>query len=158
MTHVYQVVEYTPSPCFRRFGAAVSTARREGDVHPHKTIIADTMQLLGNSGYGKIITNMDRHRDVKYCTEKAASLMVNDRRFRQHDVVVDDAYEIAMNKKTVRYALPVHVGFFVLQYAKMRSPITTLSTGIWNVLFSSTARWIRIPPIWLWPASPSTTS
>ena len=32
----------------------------------------------------------------------------------------DDAYEIAMNKKTVTYALPVHVGFFVLQYAKMR--------------------------------------
>ena len=117
---VYQVVEYTPSPCFRRFGDAVSTARREGDVHPHKTIIADTMKLLGNSGYGKTITNVDRHRDVKYCTEKAASLMVNDRRFRQLDVVVDDAYEIAMNKKTVTYALPVHVGFFVLQYAKMR--------------------------------------
>ena len=46
--------------------------------------------------------------------------MVNDRRFRQLDVVVDDAYGIAMNKKTVTYALPVHVGFFVLQYAKMR--------------------------------------
>ena len=83
VTRVYQVVEYTPSPCFRRFGDAVSTAQREGDVHPHKTIIADTMKLLGNSVYGKTITNVDRHRDVKYCTEKAASLMVNDRRFRQ---------------------------------------------------------------------------
>ena len=120
VTRVYQVVEYTPNPCFRRFGDAVSTARREGDVHPHKAIVTDTMKLLGNSGYGKTITNVDRHRDVKYCTEKAASLMVNDRRFRQLDVVVDDAYEIAMNKKTVTYALPVHVGFFVLQYAKMR--------------------------------------
>ena len=46
--------------------------------------------------------------------------MVNDRRFRQLDVVVEDAYEIEMNKKTVTYTLPVHVGFFVLQYAKMR--------------------------------------
>ena len=78
------------------------------------------MKLLGNSGYGKNINNVDRHRDVKYCTEKAASLMANDRRFRQLDVVVDDAYEMAMNKKTVTYALPVHVGFFVLQFAKMR--------------------------------------
>ena len=60
------------------------------------------------------------YRDVNYCTEKAASVMVNDRRFRQLDVVVDDAYEIEMNKKTVTYTLPVHVGFFVLQYAKMR--------------------------------------
>ena len=118
--HVYQIIEYDPIPCFRRFGDAVSTARREGDVHRDKNIIAHTMKLLGNSGYGKTITNVDRHRDVSYCTEKAASLMVNDKRFRQLDIVVDDAYEIEMNKKTVKYTLPVHVGFFVLQYAKMR--------------------------------------
>ena len=98
----------------------MSTARREGDVHSHKAIIADTMKLLGNSGYGKTITNVDRHRDVNYCSEKAASLMVNDRRFRQLNVVVDDAYAIEMNKKTVTYTLPVHMRFFVLQYAKMR--------------------------------------
>ena len=120
VTHVYQVIKYDPIPCFRRFGDAVSTARREGDVHSHKAIIADAMKLLGNSGYGKTITNVYRHRDVNYCTEKAASLMVNDRRFRQLDVVVDDAYEIQMNKKTVTYTLPVHVGFFVQQYAKTR--------------------------------------
>ena len=120
MLHVYQVIEYDPIPCFRRFGDAVSKARREGDVHRDRTIIADTMKLLGNSGYGKTITNVDRHRDVNYCTEKAASRMINDKRFRQLDIVVDDAYEIEMRKRTVAYKLPVHVGFFVLQYAKMR--------------------------------------
>ena len=113
--HVYQVIEYDAIPCFRRFGDAVSTASREGDVHRHKTIIADTMKLLGNSGYLKTKTNVDQHRDVSYCTEKAVSLMV----FRQLDIVVDDAYEIEMNKKTVKYSLSVHVGFFILQYAKM---------------------------------------
>ena len=46
--------------------------------------------------------------------------MVKDSRFRQLDIVVDDAYEIEMSKRTVTYTLPVHVGFFVLQYAKMR--------------------------------------
>ena len=118
--HVYQVIEYDPIPCFRQFGDAVSKARREGDVHQDKPIIADTMKLLGNSGYGKTITNVERHRDVSYCTEKAASLMANDKRFRQLEIVVDDAYEVEMNKKTVKYTLPVHVGFFVLQYAKIR--------------------------------------
>ena len=118
--HVYQIIEYDPIPCFRRFGDAVSEARREGDVHHDRAIIADTMKLLGNSGYGKTITNVDRHRDVNYCTEKAASRLVNNRRFRQLDVVVDDAYEIEMSKRTVTYALPIHVGLFVLQYAKMR--------------------------------------
>ena len=83
-------------------------------------IIADTMKLLGNSGYGKTITHVHLHRDVKYCKEVAASRMINDRRFRQFDVVVDNAYEIEMNKRTVTYALPIHVGFFILQYVKMR--------------------------------------
>ena len=118
--HVYQVIVYDPILCFQRFGDALSEARREGDVHRDRTIIADTMKLLGNSGYGKTITNVDRHRDVNYCTERAASRMVNDKRFRQLDIVIDDAYEIEMSKKTVAYILPIHVGFFVLQYAKMR--------------------------------------
>ena len=155
--HVYQVVEYDPVPCFRRFGDAVSTARREGDVHSHKAIIADTMKLLGNSGYGKTITNVDRHRDVNYCTVKAASLMVNDRRFRQLDVVVDDAYEIEMNKKTVTYTLPNtwDSSFYSTPRYACCSSITTSSTGTWSALFFSTARWIQIPPILLWLGLPS---
>ena len=28
---VYQIIEYEPNPCFRRFGESVSTARRAGD-------------------------------------------------------------------------------------------------------------------------------
>ena len=63
---------------------------------------------------------MDRHLDVKYCTEKAASVIINNSRFRKLDVVVDDVYEIEMNKNSVTFALPVNVGFFVLQYAKKR--------------------------------------
>ena len=46
VTHIYQVVEYTPVPCFKPFGEAVSDARRAGDVDPNKAIIADTMKLV----------------------------------------------------------------------------------------------------------------
>ncbi|KAK3705281.1 hypothetical protein QZH41_008170 [Actinostola sp. cb2023] len=45
VTKIYQVVEYTPKPCFKAFGDAVSDARRAGDVDPNKAIIADTMKL-----------------------------------------------------------------------------------------------------------------
>ena len=117
---VYQIIEYDPNPCFRRFGESVSTARRAGDEDPDKAIIADTMKLLGNSGYGKTVTNVDRHRDVKYCTEIGTSSLINNKRFRQLDVVTDDAYEIEMNKSVVKYTLPLHIGFFVYQYAKLR--------------------------------------
>ena len=85
-----------------------------------KAIIADTMKLLGNSGYGKTVTNVDRHRDVKYCTEIGTSALINNKRFRQLDVVTEDAYEIEMNKSVVKYTLPLHIGFFVYQYAKLR--------------------------------------
>ena len=47
------VIEYDSIPCFRRFGDAVSTARREGDVHPHKAIIADTISCWGTRATGR---------------------------------------------------------------------------------------------------------
>ena len=117
---VYQIVEYSPNPCFQRFGESVSTARRNGDSDPDKSIIADTMKLLGNSAYGKTVTNVDRHHDVKYCTEVGTSALINNKRFRQLDVVTDDACEITSNKARLTYDLPLHIGFFVYQYAKLR--------------------------------------
>ena len=118
--HVYQFIEYEAKPCFQQFGDSVSAARRIGDADPEKPIIADTMKLLGNSAYGKTVTNVDRHRDIKYCTEVGTSALIRNKRFRQLDVVTDDAYEIEMNKSVVKYDLPLHIGFFVYQYAKLR--------------------------------------
>ena len=117
---VYQVVEYEPNPCFQRFGESVSAARRAGDSDPEKAIIADTMKLLGNSGYGKTVTNVDRHRNVTYSTEVGTSLLINNKRFCQLDVVTEDAYEVTSSKACLTYDLPLHIGFFVYQYAKLR--------------------------------------
>ena len=46
VTKVHQVVEFTPEPCFKPFGDAVSDARRAGDADSRKAIIADTMKLV----------------------------------------------------------------------------------------------------------------
>ena len=60
VTKVHQVIEFTPEPCFKLFGDAVSDARRAGDADPSKAIIADTMKLVslfehrGNSGWGML--------------------------------------------------------------------------------------------------------
>ena len=117
---VYQVVSYEPNPCFQRFGESVSAARRAGDADTDRAIIGDTMKLLGNSAYGKTVTNVDRHHDVKYCTEVGTSRPISNKRFRQLDVVTDDAYEVTSSKACVTYDLPHHIGFFVYQYAKLR--------------------------------------
>ena len=50
-TKVYQVVEFTPEPCFKPFGDAVSDARRAGDADPRKAIIADTMKLVSSYAF-----------------------------------------------------------------------------------------------------------
>lgn len=58
ISRVYQVVEFTPNPCFADFTEEVSDARRRGDSDPRFEIFADTMKLIGNrelfsvNGYG----------------------------------------------------------------------------------------------------------
>ena len=61
------------APAFDGLGESVSAARRAGDEDPDKAIIADRLKLLGNSGYMKMVTNVDRHRDVKYCIDISRS-------------------------------------------------------------------------------------
>ena len=50
---VHQVIEFTPKPCFKPFGDAVSEARRTGYADPSKAIIADTMKLVSCLNTGK---------------------------------------------------------------------------------------------------------
>ena len=119
VTKIYQVIEYTPKACFKDFGDAVSNARRTGDTDPSKAIIADTMKLIGNSSYGKIITNKDRHQSVKVATTEARK-KVNEPLFRDINEISDNCHEVAIAKKTMLEDLPVQSGFFVYQYAKLR--------------------------------------
>ena len=120
VTHIYQTIEYTPQACFKDFGEKVSKARRQGDLNPDSAIIADTMKLLGNSGYGKTITNLDKHREILYCDDKEAPEKINEAQFRKLNTLDEDLYEVEMNKKKIKYNLPVAVGFFVYQYAKLK--------------------------------------
>ncbi|KXJ16371.1 hypothetical protein AC249_AIPGENE6507 [Exaiptasia diaphana] len=93
VTRIYQVVEYTPKACFKPFGEAVSDARRAGDADPNKAIIPDTMKLVGNSSYGKTITDQERHREIKFCSDTKASRLVNTPFFRQIDEIDKNTWE-----------------------------------------------------------------
>ena len=53
VTKVHQVIDFTPEPCFKPFGDAVSDARIAGDADPRKAIIADTMKLVSFFEYRK---------------------------------------------------------------------------------------------------------
>ena len=120
ITKVYEVCQWEPNTCFRNFGDSVSDARREGDQDPDKSIIADTMKLLGNSGYGKTVTNKEKFRDVKYVDSQEAGGLLNDKRFVLSNPIAEDLCEVELRKKAITLDLPLQVGFFVYQYAKLR--------------------------------------
>jgi len=73
ITKIYQTVEFQPHPCFKTFADAVSDARRAGDVNTMLVIIAETMKLLGNSAYGKTITDKERHMNIHFTNEDQVS-------------------------------------------------------------------------------------
>jgi hypothetical protein len=52
VTRVYQVIEFDPSRCFKKFTENITNDRRAGDRDPSLKAIADTSKLIGNSIYG----------------------------------------------------------------------------------------------------------
>ena len=75
---------------------------------------------MGNSSYGKTITNQLKRRNVGYCSDAEASRKVNTPLFRKLDNITEDTYEVESCKKNIKLNLPSQIGFFVYQYAKLR--------------------------------------
>ena len=117
---IQQVIEYQPQRCFKAFGETASNARRQGDLDPSKAILADTFKLLGNSAYDKTITNVARQTDVSYTDEKRTQQLVNDTLFRKLTPLTDNLFEVEMTKSKLNWNLPLQIGFFVYQYAKLK--------------------------------------
>ena len=59
--------KYTP---FKWFTDEVSERRRESDKDPSKKIEGDREKLLGNSFYGKMIENKERHTNIAYTLDE----------------------------------------------------------------------------------------
>ena len=78
------------------------------------------MKLHGNSGYGRTLTNKEKHLDIRYCNEANIGRVVNDSHFRKLDIIDEDLYEVSKTKKSISMNLPIQIGFFVYQYAKLR--------------------------------------
>ena len=47
VTRIYQSIQWRSSTCFASFTQQVADARRNGDSHPDKKVIGETMKLLG---------------------------------------------------------------------------------------------------------------
>ena len=123
VTKIYQVVEFTPHRCFRNFVQEVSDNRRLGDAHPDKAIIADTSKLEGNSAYGGTIMDQEKFQNVTYVQGEGKVMMeVNKPQFKKLTTLLkeNEYFEVEKSKENLNINLPIQIGYFILQYAKLR--------------------------------------
>ena len=120
ITHVYKLIEFEPARCFADFVDEISKARRLGDAHPDRAIIGTTMKLLGNSAYGSTIMNKENHCNIKYVANtKTVQVLANRPQFKKIRRMYK-LYEITSGKQRIKLNTPIQVGYFILQYAKLR--------------------------------------
>ena len=119
-TKIYRFVQYSPRKCFNNFVQSVVDARREGDENPLSGVVAETMKLLGNSSYGYQIMDRSRHTITKYLNDEKTHKAINEPLFKRLNTVEKDLYEVELLKSTIEHREPIIVGFFILQYAKLR--------------------------------------
>jgi hypothetical protein len=118
VTKVYRVLQYTPVACFRGFADEVTTARRLGD-RGSDPVMADTMKLLGNCGYGKTVTNKDHFTQVTVCNDKQALGKINRKWFKNLATLDEGLHEVEEYSSRIIQDLPLQIGFFVYNHAKL---------------------------------------
>ena len=118
ITHIYTVIEYIPNAAFNSFMTQVAQARLGGDRDKDKTLLAETMKLNGNSSYGKLITNKEKHHDIVYVNELEIGTEIMDKHLYSLTGLPNDYHEVEKTKRKIILDLPVHLGLVILNYAK----------------------------------------
>ena len=107
--------------CFKKFVDKVAFDRREADAGRKPKLQADTSKLIGNSACGSMLLDPTNHRNIRYAQDlKKLSKQVNQPTFRHFDILDDEFFEIEHAKRQTVLNMPIQLGFFVLQYAKLR--------------------------------------
>ena len=57
----------------------------EGDRDKNKALIAETSKLIGNSSYGRMITNKEKHHGIVYVDESEIYTEIIDNHFLRYD-------------------------------------------------------------------------
>ena len=94
--------------------------RIRGDQNPDKAIIGDTYKLLSNSSYGSVLMDHSKHTHTRYMYKVKVTQMINSSNFKSLDELNNQIFEVESYKKTIIMDNPIQIGFFILQYAKLR--------------------------------------
>ena len=116
----HRFVQYTPRKCFNNFVQYAVDARRQEDENPKSSVVAETMKLLANSSYGYQIMDRSRHTLTKYLSDEKTHSAINSKLFKRPNHIFDQLYEVELVKLEIEHTEPIIVGFFILQYARLR--------------------------------------
>ena len=105
---------------FNSFVLSAVNARRQGDEYHNSSVVTETMKFLANSSYGYQIMDRSRHSVTKYLNDEKTHSAINDKLFKQLNFITDQLYEVEFVKSEIEHREPIIVGFFILQYAKLR--------------------------------------
>ena len=119
-TKIHLFVQYNPRKCFDNFVQSAVDARRPGDENPNSSVVAETMKILANGSYGYQIMDRNRHTVIKYLTDEKTHSAINSKMFKRLNGITDQLYEVEFVNSEIEHREPIIVGFFILQYAKLR--------------------------------------
>ena len=88
----------------------IADIRRQAAANPRLTAYADVVKLLGNSLYGKTITNVDRFHTVRYVPKDAMRVELQSPMFVSCMRISRDIYEVTTKRDTISYRLPLLIG------------------------------------------------
>ena len=150
---IHRFVQYTPRKCFGNFVQSADDARRQGDENLNSSVVAKTMKLLANSSFGYQIMDRSRHTVTKYLSDEKTHSAFNSKLFKLLNHITDQLYEVELVKSEIDHREPIIVGFFILQYAKLR--MLELCFNFFKK-FCDTDKyeelaWIPTPFTWLYP-------
>ena len=115
------VVEFSKTKCFKNFTDEVTNSRRLDDMDKDLHVLASTTKLIGNSAYGSLIMDKEKHTEIKYFhNAHEAQIKVNSDKFRNLEELEDgELFELQLAKGKITFDLPIQLCYFILQYAKL---------------------------------------
>ena len=121
VTKIQRYISYTSGRPFKWFPEEVSSARRDADNDKNKKQLGDTAKLKGNSFYGKMIENLEKHISTKFTTdEKLIDKIFRSPFFEDLEEINEGVFEVRQRKRKVTITRPYQCGIAVYQLAKLR--------------------------------------
>ena len=117
---VHEVIEFSPIRYFSEFVEKCISARRQADVDSDLALQGDTYKTLINSAYGSTLLNKEKFSNTSYLKGHSAFKLVNSQNFRKATPLDNEMYEIESAKGAITMDIPIQIGFFILNYAKLR--------------------------------------